>query len=66
MTTKRNHSPWTLADVVAIRKLAARNTPTGLIAYALGRSENAIYQKASELGVSLHPTNKRPYNRLKR
>lgn len=31
----------------------------------LGRTETAIYGKASELGKSLKPTNQSPYNRRK-
>lgn len=31
----------------------------------LGRSEDAVRSKASDLGLSLTPTNKSPYNRRK-
>ena len=47
-------------------KLADGNTPTGLIAYQLKRSEAAVYSKASDEKISLHPTNQSPYNRRKR
>lgn len=55
--------PWTAADDAMLRHLAAGNTPTGLIAYQLGRSEAAVRQRASALGISLKPTNQSPYNR---
>jgi len=47
-------------------KLAKWNTPTWLISHELGRSKAAIYTKASAEGISLHPTNQSPYNRLKK
>jgi len=37
------------------------NTPTRVIGLKLGRTEAAIYKKASELGLSLKPTNQSPY-----
>ena len=33
--------------------------------FKLGRTEEAIRAKASEMGVSLKPTNQSPYNRSK-
>lgn len=54
---------WTPADDAKLRKLAKHNTPTGLIAHELGRSEGAVYSHASELDVSLKPVNQSPYNR---
>lgn len=54
---------WTRADQSRLRELAAANTPTRVIGLKLGRSENAVRAKASELGVSLKPTNQSPYNR---
>ncbi|MBP8945272.1 MAG: hypothetical protein KBG25_05125 [Paludibacteraceae bacterium] len=42
------------------------NTPTGLIAHQLGRSEDAVRSKASNLNISLKPTNQSPYNRRKK
>jgi hypothetical protein len=56
---------WSSADLKKLEKLANGNTPTGLIAYELKRSEAAIYSKASDESISLHPTNKSPYNRKK-
>lgn len=58
--------PWTGSDEHRLRDLARGNTPTGLIAHDLGRSEDAVRSHASDLGVSLKPTNQSPYDRRKR
>lgn len=61
-----NHGKqWTPADVAQLKQLAKGNTPTGLIAHKMGRTEDSIRSKASETGVSLKPTNQSPYNRRK-
>jgi len=52
--------------VSKLKKLVKGNIPTGLIAHQLGRSEDAVRSKASELEVSLKPTNQSPYNKLKK
>lgn len=57
---------WSAADLKKLEKLANGNTPTGLIAYELKRSKAAVYSKASDEDISLHPTNKSPYNRRKK
>ena len=54
---------WTSQEVSKLRTLAKGNTPTGVIGLKLGRTESAIYTKASEKGISLGPTNQSPYNR---
>jgi hypothetical protein len=54
---------WAPADDRRLRDLAAGNTPTRLIAWQLGRTDDAIYSRANEIGVSLKPTNQSPYNR---
>lgn len=59
------NKPWTSSQESQLRKLAKGNTPTGLIAYDLGRSTDSVRSKASDMGVSLKPTNKSPYNRQK-
>ena len=57
-----NHrQPWTGAEERQLRKEVRENTPTPLIAYKHGRTEDAIRGKAQELDVSLKPTNKSPY-----
>lgn len=62
--TPANHGQaWRLAAVRQLRQLARGNTPTRLIAYKLGRTEDAVRSKASEVRVSLKPTNQSPYNR---
>jgi len=62
---KNSGKEWSDGDVAKLEKLAEGNTPTGLIAWKLGRSKDAVYSKASDEGISLHPTNKSPYNRRK-
>ena len=63
----KNHGkPWTPADVKTLNNLAKGNTPTRLIGLKMGRTEGAVYGKASDAGVSLKPTNQWPYNRLKK
>lgn len=57
---------WTESDLKKLEKFANENTPTRLIAYKLQRSVPAIYSKASEENISLHPTNQSPYNRKKK
>jgi len=58
--------PWSRGEDQRLRELARGNTPTGLIANDLGRSEDAVRSHASELDVSLKPTNRSPYNRRKK
>ena len=61
--TRNTGTPWTTEEVKQLRELAKLNTPTRVIGLKLGRTEDAIYAKASELGISLTPTNQSPYNR---
>lgn len=65
MRAKNSGKKWTAQEVKKLKSLANGNTPTGLIAHQLGRTEPAVYSKASEEGVSLKPTNQSPYNRRK-
>jgi hypothetical protein len=65
-TPPNSNKRWTPQDDASLRRLAKGNTPTGLIAHNLGRSENAIYNRASELDVSLQPPNRSPYTRRKK
>ena len=65
--TPRNHgTSWTPRDQQTLQRLAKGNTPTGLIAHQLGRTEEAVRSHASETHVSLKPTNQSPYNRRKK
>jgi hypothetical protein len=57
--------PWTSAQDVQLRKEAAGNTPTRVIGIHLKRSEDAVRSRASELDVSLKPTNQSPYGSSK-
>jgi hypothetical protein len=65
-TPKNDGRHWTSSHNARLRERARGNTPTGLIAWELGRSKSAVYSQASELGVSLRPTNQSPYNRRRR
>jgi hypothetical protein len=57
-----NHQkPWSAADDRALRALAKGNTPTRVVGLKLGRTEGAVASHASEIGVSLKPTNQSPY-----
>ena len=54
---------WTRDDIATLRRLARENTPTRVMGLKLGRTAEAVYGKADEIGLSLKPTNQRPYNR---
>ena len=54
---------WTPADDAQLKRLARENTPTRVAGLKLGRTEDAVRSRASQLGVSLKPTNQSPYNR---
>ena len=60
---RNSGKPWTPAQEKQLEKLAGGNTPTRVIGLKLGRSEDAVRSKASELRVSLSPWNQSPYNR---
>lgn len=61
--TRNSGAAWTAEEIKELRELARLNTPTRVIGLKLGRSEDAVYAKASELGITLTPTNQSPYNR---
>lgn len=67
MTKKPVHhrQDWTPTQKRELNRLAEGNTPTRVIGLKLGRTPAAIQNKASELEVSLRPTNQSPYNRRK-
>jgi len=56
---------WTSQDDQQLRREAAGNTPTRIIALHLGRSEDSVRSRASDLDVSLKPTNQSPYGTQK-
>jgi hypothetical protein len=60
---RNSGNSWTPTGVRQIRQLAAQNTPTRVIGLKIGRTEAAVYTKASEAGISLKPTNQAPYGR---
>jgi len=60
---RNSGKPWASAAEGQLRQLARQNTPTRVIGLKLGRTEDAVRSRASELGVSLKPTNQSPYNR---
>ncbi len=62
---RRLRSSWSKEDVKALRTLARRNTPTGVISLKLQRPQSAIRSKAQRERVSLRPVNRSPYNRRK-
>lgn len=59
-------TPWTPAQDQQLKREAARNTPTRVIGLHMGRSEDAVRSHASEVGVSLKPTNQSPYGTSKK
>lgn len=64
--TPTNHGkPWTPAQENQLKKLAEQNTPTRVMGIKLQRTEDAIRSKASELDISLKPTNQSPYGTMK-
>lgn len=65
-TPTQHRQPWTDSEVKQLRGFVRGNTPTGLIAYKLHRTEDAVRQKAHVEGISLKPTNQSPYNRRKK
>lgn len=65
--TPKNHGkPWTPPENAQLRQLARENTPTRVMGIKLGRTAASVYGRASELGVSLKPTNQRQCNRQKK
>jgi hypothetical protein len=54
---------WSSQEIQQMKGLVRQNTPTRVIGLKLGRTEDAVYAKASDEGISLKPTNQSPYNR---
>ena len=65
-STRNSGTRWTDSDLNELKHLADQNTPTRVIGLKLGRTENAVYSKASEENIPLKPTNQSPYNRNKK
>ena len=68
MAKKPEHANehWTKPQEALLKRRAKGNTPTGLIADELGRSKAAVQSKASDIDVSLKPTNQSPDKRRKK
>lgn len=68
LSKKPEHSGerWTPDQDAQLRREAAGNTPTRVIGIHLGRSEDAVRTRASELDVSLKPVNQSPYGTKKK
>jgi hypothetical protein len=63
----KNHGKsWTPSDNKALRQLASQNTPTRVIGLKMGRTPDAVQTHASDIGVSLKPTNQSPYGTKKK
>jgi hypothetical protein len=62
-STRNSGKPWTSQQDAQLRQLAGQNTPTRVIGLKTGRTAAAVSSRASNLGVSLKPTNQRPYGR---
>ena len=56
---------WTPQQDRGMRQMARENTPTRVIGLKLGRTADAVRSHASEIGLSLKPSNQSPYNRRK-
>ncbi len=65
-TPPNSGKPWTDKDISELKKLAKGNTPTRVIAFKVGRSEEAVRKMARQEDISLKPTNQAPYNRRKK
>lgn len=62
-----NHGKaWSSGDVKQLKAEVKQNTPTRVLGLHLGRTPEAVQAKASDLGVSLKPTNQSPYGTKKK
>ena len=60
-STRNSGTRWTASQTKQLRSLARDNTPTRVIGLKLGRTAEAVQTKASNLSISLKPTNPAPY-----
>jgi len=65
-STRNRGTHWSSDEERRLRELAFGNTPTPVIGLKLGRTPEGVRAKASELGISLKPTNQSPYGRRRR
>lgn len=62
MSNPKNHgASWSATDNQQLKQLAGQNTPTRVIGLKMGRTPGAVQSHASDIGVSLKPTNQSPY-----
>jgi hypothetical protein len=47
--THKNGKPWTTQDIEQIKHMVGEKTPTRLICLELGRTQAAVYRKASQV-----------------
>jgi hypothetical protein len=59
------NTQWTPTQIQELKFLANQNTPTRVIGLKTGRTPAAVQRKASDIGLSLKPTNQRPYGKKK-
>jgi hypothetical protein len=52
-TPKNQGKAWNPSQVAQLETLAGQNTPTRTIARLLGRTEESVFQKAAQLGISI-------------
>jgi hypothetical protein len=64
-TPPNSGKAWAAKHDSQLRREAAGTPLTRVIALHLGRSEGAVRSRASDLDVSLKPTNQSPYGRKK-
>lgn len=65
-TPPNNGKAWTQADNKQLKQEASHNTPTRVIGLHMGRTPSAVQSHASDIGVSLKPTNQSPYGTNKK
>lgn len=61
MPAKNNGKRWQPAEVSQLKKEIKQNTPTRVLGLHLGRTAEAVQQKANQLGLSTKPVNQSPY-----
>ncbi len=57
---------WSSKQDSQLRSLAKQNTPTRVVGLKMGRTPGSIQSRASDLKISLKPTNQSPYGTKKK
>jgi len=60
-TPSNSGKGWMPGNVKQLKREIKENTPTRVMGLHLGRSPDAVQEKANDLGLSTKPTNQRPY-----